>query len=550
MAACPDSNIKLNSVGRASVNTNCDAVPNLAFAHSVSTDKYQPTNVCVGTLDYSTSACADKEAAYIASLQAEALNIAGGPVNIFPMLGVHSQGSTMDTVDANGYPITSGTPAGFNALDAFTVNESEWYSIQQGVEVLKSPAYLGFSFGTKKALAQDGSVTEQYQSPKPVLKQIGSIRITQGANRLNRATQVRVEVSNDGLNWQRLDVIKLPDTSDSVVVGIKNHAKFNAYRLVPIFFNGVASNSCWVVKQLQLLESTAVSIDNIQDFFLLENRDRSYCRSSVLVKCQYDLLDVQTELAKFGINLPQTYIFTCSFAVLVNALGRPLVVGDILELPGEIQYDTNLNPVRKWLEVTDTAWSTEGYTPNWKPQLYRFYAQPILPSVEHKDILGLPGVAQTAITDDDFLSGLMVQNTQAYKATEAIKQEINDNVPLTGGDPTGLQSAMPLLGFPGGFDGNDQYVGDAIPPNNAAYTVGDQLPRPSDIQDGHYHRQTYTMIAAAIRPAERLLRWNATTQRWSVVEVNSRTKYESHKRTISSIMGSNQQIAPNYRPST
>jgi hypothetical protein len=549
MGCTDDSNKPATDSGICQpVNSGCDQVPDLKFAFDKSDTPYQVPNICVGTIDYSTSECSDKEANYIAGLQAEALNAAGGPVNIFPMLGVHSQGSTMDMVDSNGYPLSSGTPSGFNVLDAFRVNDRSWRSVQQGSDVLTKPAFLGYSFGTKKAWDKIGPPQERYQSPQPVLRQVGSIRITQGSQKENRATQVRVEASNDGISWQRIDVVRLPDTDQPVTVGVRSHAKFNAYRLVPVFFNGVTSNSQWEVVQLQLLEATAVAIDNIQDFFLLENRDRSYCRTSVMLKCQYDLLDVQTELAKFGINLPQTYIFTCSFAMLISTLGRPLVVGDIVELPGEVQYDTNLNPVRKWLEVTDTSWSTEGYTPNWKPQLYRFYAQPILPSVEHRDILGLPGQVNRAQTDDDFLAGMLLQNDQAYKAAEAIKQDAEDKVPLTGADPADIQSGMPLLGPVGGYDGNDLYVGDAIPPDGMPYTIGDQLPAPADIQDGHYHRQTYTMIAESIRPPERLLRWNAAKQRWAVVEVNTRIKADSHKRTISRILGSDQSITPDFKP--
>ena len=546
MGCTADNSKPLETGACQPVNSDCDKVPDLKFAFNNSDKPYQVPKICVGTLDYSTSECADGDAAYIAGLQAETLQIAGGPVNVFPMLGVHSQGSTMDMVNANGYPISSGTPAGFNALDAFRVSEGTWRSVQQGKDVLTAPAYIGYSFGTKKAWVKVDP-QERYQDPANVYRQVGSIRITQSQQKENRATQVRVEASNDGLKWQRIDVLRLPDTDQPCTVGVRSHASYNQYRLIPIFFNGVSTNSQWEVVQLQLLEATAVALDNIQDFFLLENRDRSYCRTSSLIKCQYDLLDVQTELAKFGINLPQTYIFTCSFAILVQTLGRPLVVGDIIELPGEVQYDSNLNPVRKWLEVTDTSWSTEGYTPNWKPQLYRFYAQPIMPSIEHRDILGLPGQVNRAQTDDDFLAGMLLQNDQAYKATEAIISAAEDNVPQAGSDGQDIQSGMPLLGPAGGYDGNELFSADAIPPDGTQYTQGDQLPAAADIADGHYHRQTYTMIAESMRPPERLLRWNATSSRWSVVEVNARYNYESHKRTIGKIMGSEQSVKPDFK---
>lgn len=520
---------------------DCDAAPNPQFAYDTTPEKYVPPEVCItpDTVDYSTSECADSEADYIASLQAEALQMAAGPVNVFMMLGVHSQGSTVDQVNTTGYPLSSGAPSGYNALDAFNTNPGAWRSVQQGADVLSAPAYIGYAFGTKKAWEKIGPPQERYVNPEPVRKQISSIKIKQGDVTENRATKARVEVSDDGITWKRLAIISLPDTSDLVTVGVPSNAMYNQWRLVPIFFNGVASNSQWEVDELHLLEATVTSIDNIQDFFLLENRDRSYCRQSKLIKAQYDLLDVQSELAKFGISLPQTYIFTCSFAVMVQTLGRPILVGDVLELPGEVQYDAFLNPVRKWLEVTDTSWATDGYAFNWKPQLFKFYAQPIMPSVEHRDLLGTPGKINDQMTDDDFLKGVL-QNDQAYKASEAILQKSKDDVPQTGGDGQNIRSGKALSQPAGSYDGRDPYVQDAIPPDGEVYTIGDALPAASDISSGHYHRQTYTNVPQSIRPPDRLLKWNGS--RWNVIEVNTRVKYESHKRSVSKILSSTDKV--------
>jgi hypothetical protein len=274
-------------------------------------------------------------------------------------------------------------------------------------------------------------------------------------DKANRATRIRVEASDDGINWLRIANVALPDSADLVAVGVPSNAIYNQWRLVPTFFNGIAAQAQWEVIELHLVEATTTAIDNIQDFFLMENRDRCYQRQSVMIKAQYDLLDVQTELAKFGISLPQTYVFTCSFDVLVQTLGRPLVVGDVVELPGEIQYDTELRPVRKWLEITDTSWATEGYTLNWKPQLYKFYAQPIMPSQEHRDLLGTPGKLNDTLTDDDILKGMM-QNDQAFKSSKAFKQKSADDVPLRGADGSDIQSGMGLEGI-GTYDGRDVF---------------------------------------------------------------------------------------------
>lgn len=514
--------------------------PSFAFDNkNIVGGKYAPPPLCIGTVDYSTSDCAINDSKYLASLMAEQLNMAAGPVNIFPLLGVHSQGSTIDQT-GSGFALSSGTPAGFDVLDAFNVNDAAWHSIQQGSDVVDAPAYIGYDFGTKKAwdLIVPAVDRERYFPSEPVRKKISTFKIIQGEDKASRASQVRVEASDDGVTWKRVDVVNIPDSDTMVVVKVNANAMYNKWRLIPTFFNGVAANSPWEVVELQLLEETQVSLENIEDFMLLENRDRAYCRTSTMLKCAYDLMDVQTELARFGINLPQTYIFTCSYAMMIMTLGRPVVVGDICEVPGEAQYDPNLRPVRKWVEVTDCAWSTDGYTPDWKPQLFKFYAQPILPSVEHRDILGVPGQVNATQTDSELLTDGLLQNQQAYEANEAIKQASADAVPQDGQDPADIMSGKPLIKPRSKYDGNDLYVEDALPPNGENYTTGDSLPDVSTIADGHYHRLTYTNVASSIRPPDKLVRWFAGIQRWRVVEVNTRFKPESNKRTMAKIMGS------------
>ena len=528
------------------VNDSSRIVPNNRFGNdgaqtnsNIVNGVYVPPVYAKGTFDISTSKCAETDSNYIAGLMSESLNIAGGPVNIFAMLGVHNQGSTLDQ-PGNGNPISSGTASGYNTTNAFTIDiQSVWRSVQTGPAVTSSPAFIGYDFGTKKAW---NNTEERYLPSEPIRLQISTLKIKQSADPLKRALQIRIEASDDGILWNRIDVINITNTWDFVTVGIRSNAAYRQWRLIPTFFAGVADNQPWEILEIHLLESTQISLDNIEDFELLENRARAYCHSSTMLKCTYDLLDVQSELAKFGINLPQTYIFTTVFADMILNVGRPVVVGDIVELPGEIQFDPNLRPIRKWLEVTDCGWSTEGYTPNWRPNLFRFYAQPIQPSIEHKDILGVPGQINSEQSDDSFLNSLM-QNDQAFKSSNAIIQSSSDAVPQTGEDPQNIQSGKPMIGTNGQYDGNDLYAADAIPPNGEPFTTGDVLPTANTINDGHWHRQTYTNVSYSLRPPERLLQWSATNSRWKVVEINSRAMPQSHKKTMAKILSSN-----NFKP--
>jgi len=512
---------------------------------NVQNGRYVAPNYEKGTFDLSTSQCAETDSNYLASLMSEALNIAAGPVNVFPMLGVHNQGSTIDQ-PGYGFPVSGGTAAGYNTTNAFTtLTQSAWRSVQTGAAVMTTPAYIGYDFGTKKAW---GGTTERYYPSVPVRVQISTLKIKQSADPTKRCTQIRIEASDDGVTWQRVDVLTIPDVADLITLGIRSTAAYNKWRLVPSFFSGVAANQPWEVLEVHLLESSQINLDNIEDYELLENRARAYSHVSTLLKCTYDLLDVQTELAKFGINLPVTYIFTTSFADMVLKLGRPVVIGDVVELPGEVQFDPQLRPVRRWLEVTDAGWSTDGYTPNWRPNLFRFYAQPLLESVEVKDLLGVPGKVNQAQSDNDFVLNGLLQNDQAYGAMAAVEQDALDSAPQSGEDTQDLQSGSPLLDNKvNAYDGNDLYAEDALPPNGAPYTTGDALPDPSTISDGHYHRQTYTNVPYQIRPEDRLLRWFAGIQRWKVIEINSRDVPQSHKKTIGQFMSSSTKLDPDVK---
>jgi hypothetical protein len=502
-------------------------------------EKYVPPELCVGQLTISTGDCAEGDSKFIEALGAEALSIAAGPINIFPLLGVHNQGDTID-VTGEGYEISGGTLAGFNAADAFNANVGSWKSSQQGINVITDPAYIGYDFGTEKTRMPNPDVTiDRYNPPAPIKKQIRTLKIKQSDEATSRAAQIRVEVSNDGINWLRADVINLINTNDLVTYSVKQSSLYRMWRLIPTMFNGITANASWEITEIQMLEDNQLSLTDIQDSVLMENRDRAYSQTSVCMKAQYDLMDVQTELSRFGIDLPQQYIFTVSFAMMVKALGRPIIIGDIVEVPGEIQYDTQLNPVRKWLEVTDTSWSTEGYTPNWKPTLYRFFANPILPSSSHRDILGTPE-DRFAQSDDDFLSGQFHLNVQAHESQEDIIQQATEAVPERGSDGLQLASGTPIHHDKGRTDQKDLYVEDGMPPNGLPYTEGPDFPTPGSQADGDYHRIYYPQD---LKIPARLFQWSAVKNRWIFKEQDRRGTYESYRPTLSKMLNS-----PNSTP--
>jgi hypothetical protein len=460
---------------------------------------------------------------------AEQLNIAGANVNVFRMLGVNEQGQLQD-LTGSGNAISSATAAGFLASNAFVANSAGWQSNDVGPGVTAN-AFLGYNFGSKLSVMN----TQRYDPPAPIRQEITTIRIQQGPLPQNRVLQARIERSDDGgLTWMRASVVNLPNTGNLETVALQQSGPSQLWRVVPLMFAGGATDP-WIVMSLQMMNYTQTNLDNVEDMIFLENRDRDYADVSIQIKASYDLIDVETELTKFGIDLPQQYVFTVSYAAMVDAIGRPVVIGDILELPSELQYDQNLNAVRKWLEVTDCGWSQEGYTPGWLPILYRITAVPAIASQENMSLFK-SDKGYTTLTDAQFMIDDSPLNLLPQESAEAILKAAEDEVPETGTDVSGLQSGMDMFGKRGSYDGQDLYAEDGLPPNDAPYTEASAFPpMPSD---GVYHRLTYPNTNVPTK----LYQWNAVKNRWIYLETDRRHQQTSFKPGITRLMGSPNQI--------
>jgi hypothetical protein len=280
---------------------------------------------------------------------------------------------------------------------------------------------------------------------------------------------------------------------------------------------------------------TGTDEDNIQDMVLMENRDRDYDRDPIVMKGSYDLIDVTTELSRYAIELPtQALYLQISFSMCVARLGRPMIIGDHIELPSEAQYSADMTRVKKWLEVTDVGWSTEGYTPGWKPTMLRVVAQPAFASQETQSLFGdlaRRNIDSTgSMTGEDGTSDIY---QDFFGISETMIAEAKDNVPQRGAEGSshirefeqdeldrGAQLGINLGRL--GLNSTGTYVEDAMPSNNAPYTIGDELP--SSPSHGDYHRLTYVGLASDI-PA-RLYRYSQQKGRWVYLETDRRTQYD------------------------
>lgn len=483
-----------------------------------------------------TSTELSSDSCLINSFISEALNIGSANINVFKLMGIYEQGTLLD-LTGSGQAISSGDIPNYPASNAFDKFITEWRSAQIGAQVT-SNAYIGYDFGPIR-LAND---RVRYGIDTLIKHDVASINLKQGCNSVNRVSQIRIERSNDGVKWFGAALLNVPDCDGMVQLNFARTVPSRWWRIRPLQFNG-GPQDWWSVQALQLVDYEVTTVTNVQDRIFLENRDRQYNKSSVTIKGSYTPLSLQTFQSKFGMSQvfgsTETYSIEINFSDVVALLGRTIVIGDIIQLPSETQYSPTLKPVLKYLEVTDIAWSTNGYTPNWIPTLQRILAEPVIASQETQDILG-------KLTQDVDASGLVDidngDNTKAYQDYSSISQTIhadsNTNVPERGEDYADVTKLSPEV-----YEWAKQYKGlnmkkvdrnrtvygiDAVPPNGLPFTQGDTYP--INPNNGDYHRLTYSFINNNIPPM--LYRWSAAKGRWIYMETDLRFEFKNTKPVL------------------
>jgi len=141
---------------------------------------------------------------------------------------------------------------------------------------------------------------------------------------------------------------------------------------------------------------------NIQDLLFLENRDRIYDTNIYRLRGHYNVQNLDFDLSQFGLFLNNDIIFiTVHYNDMIDIVGRKLMVGDVLELPHLLDY----NPLRetipvalkRFYQITDANFASEGFSQTWYPHLWRIKCEPLVDSQEFSQIL------QEPINQDNYL---------------------------------------------------------------------------------------------------------------------------------------------------
>jgi hypothetical protein len=135
--------------------------------------------------------------------------------------------------------------------------------------------------------------------------------------------------------------------------------------------------------------------NNIQDLLFLENRDRSYDPNIYRLRGHYNVQNLDFDLSQFGLFLNNDIIFiTIHYNDMIDIIGRKLMVGDVLELPHLLDYNPLKEDIptalKRFYQVTDSNYASEGFSQTWFPHLWRIKCEPLVDSQEFSQILQAP----------------------------------------------------------------------------------------------------------------------------------------------------------------
>lgn len=141
---------------------------------------------------------------------------------------------------------------------------------------------------------------------------------------------------------------------------------------------------------------------NIQDLLFLENRDRKYDPNIYRLRGHYNVQNLDFDLSQFGLFLNNDIIFiTVHYNDMIDIVGRKLMVGDVLELPHLLDYnpldETIPVALKRFYQITDSNFASEGFSQTWYPHLWRIKCEPLIDSQEFSQILNEP------INQDNYL---------------------------------------------------------------------------------------------------------------------------------------------------
>lgn len=190
----------------------------------------------------------------------------------------------------------------------------------------------------------------------------------------------------------------------------------------------------------QPVQSNAIPELGIQDLLLLENRDRKYSDDIYVMRCIYNMQQLDWSLTQFGLFLANDTIFVhVHLNDSVKRIGRKLMPGDVLELP-HLKDPYALNDatiaLRRFYVVDDVLRPTEGFSQTWYPHLLKLKCKPLTAGQEFNDILDKSAADPLSPYESDdnetSLRDLMTSYNTNMQINQQVIAQAEADAPLSG----------------------------------------------------------------------------------------------------------------------
>jgi len=314
---------------------------------------------------------------------------------------------------------------------------------------------------------------------------------------------------------------------------------------------------------------TDTSITTIQDVLFLTNNNRKYNPNVIELRGHHTPQDVNYDLSQFGIFLSSDVIrITFHNNDMLDALGRKLMPGDVLEFPSyrDVPIFDNAVGINRYYVVQDALYAAAGYGPKWYPHIWMVRAKLMTASVEFQEIIDQAATGQTAggvgqgigimppgfseVATPDGNPGLgcdpNIKNAldlfcKIINITDEIVAEAEKNAFF---DPKFFESANlyiyldPNTGYP--IIGSNYFSGDGAPPNLSTDNANNLVPSgplvgagvsfPPGMTDGQYY------LRIDYYP-ERLFQKQGSC--YKLIEVNVLKNWTAYNRVLDTFIDNN-----------
>lgn len=261
--------------------------------------------------------------------------------------------------------------------------------------------------------------------------------------------------------------------------------------------------------------NTDTSLTTIQDVLFLTNNNRKYNPDVIEMRGHHQPQDINYDLSQFGIFLSSDTIrIQFHYTDMIDALGRKLIAGDVLEFPSmrDVPIFDNAVGINRYYVVQDALYAAGGYGVAWFPHIWLIRAKLMVASVEYQEIIDQAATGQTdggvgqgiGIMPEGFTNTADGDGNPGTGENHNITDTLNLFCKIIGiSDAIIAEAAQNAFFDPKFFESANLYInidpntnyptlvpyyfsGDGEPPNGQPL-VGAGITFPSGMSDGEYY---------------------------------------------------------------